>query len=514
MSSDILGASNTINRRGFLAGAAVGAGSLVVRPAFADSIAKKGGHLVLSLDGGNTNDTLDPATYISTFLYTVGYQWGNCLVEIGEKGELIPELAESWEPNSDATIWTFKTRKGVTFHNGKTFRAEDAIYSIDYHRGKKSTSPMAELFKPIVEIKNLGENEFRIELREPNADLPALLADYHMLIMPLDGDPRSGIGTGGYIIDKFEPGVRLQAHRNPDYWKPGRAHVDTIETLSINDATTRAAALQAGRIHLMNNPDPATVRLLQRSPNVTLVNIPSSGFYTMPMRCDTAPFNNKDVRLALKYALDRKEIVEKVLGGFAEVGNDHPISAHDPYFNPDIPQYTYDPDKAAFHIKKSGETEPVVLSMCNAAFAGGLDAAALYKEQARRAGIEIKIERVTDDGYWSDTWLKKPFFGGYWTGRPAPDIIFSMTSQSSAPWNEAKYVDDKFDKLLSEARGELKFEKRKEIYHTLQSMVHDDSGLIVPLFRNYLFATSKSVDGISRGAVFTGYRLAEQIYFV
>src|SRR5690606_6468850 len=132
------------------------------------------------------------------------------------------------------------------------------------------------------------------------AVLPYIMADYHLLIMPERSDPASGIGTGPFVIESCEPGVRTFATRNPTYGTEGRAHVAAVETLVLNDLTARTSALQTGAVHIVNRVDPKTVDLLKRSPNVEILAVPSAGHYLFPMRTDMAPFDNKDVRLALK----------------------------------------------------------------------------------------------------------------------------------------------------------------------------------------------------------------------
>src|SRR3546814_844581 len=135
-------------RREFMARAAVlgvsttVASSIAVRVAFAEDAPAAGGHLILGLDGASSTDSLDPATYPATYLYTVGFQWGNCLVEMDENNRAVPELVESWERNADATQWVFKIRKGVEFHNGKSLTAADVVHSINHHRGESSQSPV------------------------------------------------------------------------------------------------------------------------------------------------------------------------------------------------------------------------------------------------------------------------------------------------------------------------------------------------------------------------------------
>lgn len=508
-----------ITRRGFVGGAA----ALGVTTALSTTLAgrgaradepKKGGNLKLGIDGGESTDSLDPATYTATYLQTVGYCWGNNLVELDENAKAIPELAESWVAKAGAAEWVFSLRKGVQFHNGKEMTAADVVYSINHHRGEGSQSGAAGSLTSVTDVKASDTHEITISLDSGNADLPYLMSDYHLMIMPEGSDPSSGVGTGPFLIESFEPGVRALAKRNPNYWKEGRAHVDSVEVLVINDQTARTSALQTGAIHVMNRVDPKTVSLLERAPDVQIIDVPSAGHYCFPMRCDTAPFDNIDLRLALKYAIDREDMVAKILRGFGKIGNDQPVPSFDPFYSADVPQRPYDPDKAKFHFEKSGVGGPVQLFIADAAFTGAVDAAILYKEHAAKAGIVLDVQRSPDDGYWSDVWMNKPFCGSYWGGRPTADLMLSVAYKSDAAWNESFWKNAEFDKILLAARAELDEAKRKAMYHDLQTLVVNDGGEIIPMFNNFLFAASKSVAGISRSPVLTGLRMAEQIYFV
>jgi peptide/nickel transport system substrate-binding protein len=508
-----------VTRRAFMARAtALGvstalASSLAGNAAFAEETPQKGGDLKLGIDGAESTDSLDPATYTATYLQTVAFQWGNCLVEIDENAKIMPELAESWEPSADAKQWVFKIRKGVQFHNGKELTAADVVHSINHHRGESSQSGANGILQPITEVKATDTHQVTVALQAPSADLPYLMADYHLLIMPEGADPASGIGTGPFIVESFEPGVRIFSRRNANYWKDGRGHVESVEQLAINDLTARTSALQTGAVHVINRVDPKTVELLRRSPAVEIIDVPSGGHYTFPMRCDTAPFDNRDLRLALKYAIDRQDIVDKILRGHGKIGNDHPVAAFDPFYAADLSQHEYDPDKARHHFAKSGVDGPVTLSISDAAFTGAVDAALLFKEHAAKAGITLNVERTPEDGYWSDVWMKRPFCGSYWSGRPTADLILSVAYQSGAPWNEAFWRREDFDKLLIAARGELDTAKRKQMYHDLQMMIWEDGGEIIPMFNNFIFASRNNVKGMSRSPVFTGMRMAEQLYF-
>lgn len=506
-------------RREFMArAAALGvsttvASSLAAKATFAEEAPKTGGHLILGLDGASSTDSLDPATYPATYLYTVGFQWGNCLVEMDENNRAIPELAESWDRNADATRWVFKIRKGVEFHNGKSLTAADVVHSINHHRGENSQSAVKGIVETMTDVKVTDTHEVTVSLAEPNLDMPYLLSDYHILIMPEGSPPNAGIGTGGYVIESFEPGVRTLARRNQNYWKEGRAHVDTVETLAINDLAARTTAVQTGAAHFVNRIDPKTVSLLKRRPDIRIISVPTAGHNVFPMRCDTPPFDNKDLRIALKYAIDRQELVDKILQGYGKLGNDHPIPKFDPFFSADIPQHTYDPERAKHHFTKSGVSGPITLYIADAAFTGAVDAATLFKQQAAKAGIEIIVQRVPEDGYWSEVWMQKPFCGSYWVGRATADLMLSFGYQSDAAWNESFWRREDFDKLLKQARAEVDTSKRKQMYHDMQMMIWEDGGALIPMFNNFIFASQDRLAGLVPAPVMTGFRAAEQLYF-
>ena len=168
----------------------------------------------------------------------------------------------------------------------------------------------------------------------------------------------------------------------------------------------------------MNQCERKTFRLLERMPKVVGINVTGTTHYTIPMLTDTKPFDNNDVRLAMKYAIDREQMVKQVLRGYGSVGNDTPIAPMQRYFNKDLPQRKFDPDKAKFHLKKAGlEGRTFQLHTSDAAYPGAVDTAVLYKEQAAKAGINIDIVREPTDGYWSNVWMKKP--GASPSGEPS-----------------------------------------------------------------------------------------------
>lgn len=459
---------------------------------------KTGGHLKMGRGHGSTTDSLDPGTFENSFMTATGFLFGNHLVEVGPDGALRGEIAESWEPRNGGASWAFNLRAGVEFSNGKSVTTDDVIATFNYHRAEDSKSAAKGLLASVTNIKADG-NAVVFDLDKPNADFPYIVSDYHLVILPSEGgvvDATSGVGTGGYILETFEPGVRVLAKRNPNYFKSDAAFVDSVEMLSIIDLTARQNALLSGQVHIADRIDPKTVALLARAPNLYIKESTGYLHYTFPMRLDTAPFDNYDLRMALKYAVNKQEMLDKILLGHGTLGNDHPISPSVPYWA-DLPQRDFDPDKAAAHYKKSGHSGPIQLSASDAAFAGAVDAAQLIQASAGQAGIDIDVVREPTDGYWSNVWNKKGWCACYWGGRPTQDWMFSAAYTADTEWNDTAWRDtesaNRFNEVVSAARAELDDAKRAEQYKEAQMLIHDDGGAIVPMFANYIQGVSKSV---------------------
>jgi peptide/nickel transport system substrate-binding protein len=198
--------------------------------------------------------------------------------------------------------------------------------------------------------------------------------------------------------------------------------------------------------------------------------------------------------MALKLAMDRDEMLEKILRGYGSVGNDFPINEAYPLFTA-LEQRKFDPEKAAEYYKKSGHSGSILLRTSDVAFPGAVDAAALYQQSCAKAGIKIEIKREPGDGYWSQVWNKQPFSLSYWGGRATQDQMYSTAYISSADWNDTRWKRPEFDKMVIAARGELDQEKRKKMYADMGMMMRDEGGLIVPFFNQYIDATGKNVEG-------------------
>jgi peptide/nickel transport system substrate-binding protein len=481
---------------------------------------KSGGSARFGLPHGATTDSLDPGQYPDT-----GTQvpfWGsmsNGLTEVDATGNIVPDLAESMEPDDGASTWVFRLRRGLTFHDGRNVTADDVVASFRYHMGEDTKSAGKSLLEAVVDVKADGPDTVIFTLSGGSADFPYITSAYNFPIMPAsDGvvDWLSAIRTGPFVFESWDPGVRARLTRNPNYHKEGKPYFDDVEFITIADIAARTNALTTGDVDWIGRADLKTLDLLKRDPNIGISEVTGYGHYVMPMNVTIPPFDNVDVRLALKWAVDREEIAQKVFLGHATPGNDNPIAPSIKYAIDPQPRFSYDPEKAKFHLQKAGLSSlSVDLSVADAAFNGAVDAAVLYQEHARAAGIDINIVREPNDGYWDNIWLKKPWCASYWSGRPTQDWLFTSAYSADAAWNETYWNNPRFNELLVMARSETDETQRAAMYAEMQQLVHDDGGQVVLVFNNFVEAhsTKLAYSKVASNWEADGLKIAERWWF-
>ncbi len=512
--------SGRLDRRGFLKTTAAGAIAATLPMGGALAAPKRGGHLRVGKGHGNTSDTLNPGQWTNGYVIAMTFAKDGHLTEVLADGTIGPEVAESWEASEDAATWRVKLRKGMTFHSGKPVTVEDVAASIHFHRGEDSTSAAGPLVASIDEITTEGDDTIIFKLSGGNADFPFILSDYHLAILPAKDDSidwQSGDGCGAYVLKSFKPGISTNLERNPSHWRDSVGWFDSIEMLVLSDQNARTTALVSGEVEATDKLDLKTVDLLTRKPDLNIHSVAGPQYYSFAMDARQAPFDDNNVRQALKYGVNREEMVEKILFGYGSVGNDMPIGQNDAFYNAELEQTAYDPDKAKYYLKQAGlDSLKVDLSAADAAFAGAVDSAVLYQNSAKEAGIDINVVREPNDGYWSDVWMKKPFSAVYWGGRPVPDMMFSTAFACGAEWNDGFWCNERFDDLLITARAELDHDKRKDMYWEMQEIVSTDGSIVIPMFANYVFAANKQIsmpEMVASNFDMDGERWAERWWF-
>ena len=464
---------------------------------------QKGGTAVVAPEYAGAEETFDPTKMTNSTDIQRAYQVYNRLTNLDRDLNVVPNLATEWESADEAKVWTFKLREGVEFHDGKPFTAADVIYSINEHIKEGSESPSKPLLSPIVDMKADGDHVLVITLNSGNADFPVLMGhDYHTSVVAegwVDGDPVNG--TGPYRLSDFEPGRESITEKNANYWNEDAGHVDAFITQGIPDNAARGNALRSGDVDMTLRVEPRLASLMAQDANVNVVSTPSGSFFIWDMMCDRAPTSDLNVRMAMKHCVDRQYLVDNVLLGHGVVANDFPVNPGLPTYCRDIPQHDYDPDKAKFYWDKTGLSS-IELAVSNAGHANAVDSSVILQEQAAQAGIDITLNRVPDDGYWSHTWMQTPFNVSGWNSRPTADLILTIAHACGGSWNETAWCNERFDELLVMGRIETDPDKRLEIYCEACTLLHDDGGAFIPFFSNYVEGINARVQNFHGSSAF------------
>ena len=456
---------------------------------------KKGGSVRFASDLHGPSDTLDPQLFTSTIDYSRGRALYSSLTQFRDSIVPQPELAEEFESNADVTEWTFKLRKGVKFHDGTPLTADDVIWSLSRHTMEGSKSKAKTLVAGVKEWKKLDSHTVRAIMDAPNADLPAILATFHFKILKKDTtDFQNPVGSGPYRLKEFKPGVRSVHVRNDDYWRDA-ANFDEIQIFAITDSVARTNAMMAGDIQMMQALDPKQVKQVEKNQNVRVISTKSGAYMGICCMQNASPGNHWDFVQGMKALPRRKRVVRSILKKHGTVGNDHPINvAYGPDFCDELPVREHDLDKAKFHFKKAGissaelnvaEVAPGVTDMC-----------LTVQRDAQKAGLDLKIKKVPNDGYWGAVWMKTPLNVVTWNMRPTANIMLTLAFAPDAPWNDTLWKNARFGKILKEVRGVTDEAKRHEMYCELQRLAHEGSGMVIPAHRNYVDATAASIHGI------------------
>jgi peptide/nickel transport system substrate-binding protein len=473
----------------------------------------KGGALKAAGWSTSTADTLDPAKASLSTDYVRCCSFYNRLTVLDQSGAPQMELAESVE-SQDAQAWTVKLRKGVTVHDGKPLTAEDVIFSLKRHLDKAVGSKVAKIAAQMTGFKAVDKTTVEITLANPNADLPSILALHHFMIVANDTtDFSKGNGTGAFVREVFEPGVRSVGVRNKNYWKGG-PNLDSFEFLAITEDNARVNALLSGDIQLAAAINPRSIRLIEGKEGVALSKTTTGNYTDLNIRLDMVPGNKKDFVDGMKYLVNREQIVKSALRGFGVVGNDQPVSPANLFHNTDLKPKTFDPEKAKFLFQKAGVLGQAIPVVASEAAGSSIDMAVIVQAAGAEIGMKLDVQRVPSDGYWSNYWLKAPIHFGNINPRPTPDILFSLLYASDAPWNESQFKSEKFDKMLVEARGLLDQTRRKQIYNDMQILIAEEAGTIIPAYISNVDAISSKLKGLEANPLggMMGYAFAEYVW--
>jgi peptide/nickel transport system substrate-binding protein len=425
---------------------------------------------------GSASD-VDPASRGRVF--TITEKIMSRLVRPGLDGKPAPDLALSWSSNATATEWTFKLREGVKFHTGQPFTAADVVYSMQRVQDPKLNSPVRATISMVKTIEAVDAKTVKFVLTAPFADMPLVLTDYRLMIIPVNsGDTIkvTGTGTGPFKLEKLDAQGTSILVANPNYFE-GPPAIARMEIIGIPDAQARFQALLGKQIDMIQGINRQQRQLLERSGGFAFQEVPTGNWRGIVFRTDMKPYDDPRVRRAIRLAVDRKAMVELAAGGAGVIGCDTPVGPKDQYRSPrtcaqDIPRAKALLAEAGF---PNGIDLEIPVSTLQPEWPAMAEA---FQQQVAAAGIRAKIVQVPTDGYFDQIWMKRPVSMTRWNDRPA-DGVLNEVYRGGARWNESFLKDAKFDAMLDAARTELNFEKRKARYIEAQDYLWENTGTLV-----------------------------------
>jgi peptide/nickel transport system substrate-binding protein len=515
----LLSGAVALDRRQFLrgiaaGGAAVGAGGLIAACSSSSTTShantpiqtpKRGGDLKVGLAGSDGADTLDPhnqVTYLDGARALALYQ---SLAQLNNQAQMELVLAEEITPNTPSE-WIVRLRQGVTFHDGKPLTAQDVIWTFRRIKtgnnggpfpGGSSLGPM-----DLNGLKALDSRTVKVPFTIPYASFYDQLSYwYFQEILPDGFDPaaKNAIpnGTGPFKYQSFTPEQRSVFVRNPNYWVSGQPYVDSLTIIDFPDTTSLQDALTTGVIDAAGGFDGPQLAALGTVSGVNTLASHTGAITPFTMRVDQPPFNDVNVRQALRLLVDRPQLIDSALDGYGVAASDV-FSPYDPDFNPAL-RREQDIPKAKYLLKQAGHENLTVALVTSAAATGMVAMATVLQEQAQAAGVTINLKNVSDATFFGKNYLSWTFSQDYYGYSPyLAQVAQSMLPAS--PFNETHTDSSVLNSLYNEANATLDASKRKQIEYEMQLYDFNEGGYIIPAYIDSLDAYTTKLAGYSPAA--------------
>ena len=521
------GITGSTTRRNFLATlgagtAALGAGSLLTACGGASSPATKpsaaagkpvrGGTLRVGLTGGASTDTLYPLAQVTPPDLARSPQLFNSLIEFDSDARLVLTLAEEMTPNSDATEWIIRVKKGIEFHNGKPLGADDVIFTFQQCLNPKSPAPSAALLVPVdlSGIKKMDQYTVRLPCKTPFSSLPQMIQNYNMPIMPVGFDRNHPVGTGPFEYVSFTPGLTSYFKRNPNYWEAGLPYLDGVTITDYADETSMTNALLSGQENAIGAISVDSVPAVQ-SGRQTIVYSDAGGITPFTMRVDSPPFNDVRVRQAMRLIVDRHQMRELVFGGHGLLGHDV-TSPFDPAYEPTAFTREQDIPQAKHLLKAAGREDLTVDLVTSSIEQGTVLAAQVFAQQAKAAGVTVNLSMLPTTTFYGPNYLKWVFAQDFYYYSP---YMLQVTDAflPTSPYNEPHFDDSHYNALYKAANASTKQSALIDIEHEMMLIDYEQGGYIIPYFVPTIDAHHPNLQGVETSRTGAALRNFEFKYF-
>jgi peptide/nickel transport system substrate-binding protein len=437
---------------------------------------------------------------------------GEFLTWTNSKFEVKPWLASSWKPNKALTVWTFQLRRGVKFHNGKTMNADDVVASFKQYLSVKGSEALGALPPSMIGpegVVKTGPYTVQFRLKQPNNAFPYLVSQttYQAIIQPAaiaarpDTWVSSGmIGTGPFRL-KSQNKQRAELVRFNNYWG-GRPPLDGVVITFYTDPAPMVLALRAGQLDVVVQMSPQQARAFKNSSKYKVYTVPVSSHNMFGMRVDREPFRDARVRRAVALALNRPDIINRVLLGAGALGDDTPFFPGFASTDPSIQQRKQNVELAKALLKAAGKEDLKFTITTHNQF-DVPDYAAAVQAAGRQAGIDINLDVMTYDDYYAAVgggdynsttpWLNATATITEYGARGVPNLYLTAAYMTNGVWNASKYANSTFDAEARRYLASADVASQRKATKKMAGILLRDTPVITAYFLAFTGASSSKV---------------------
>jgi peptide/nickel transport system substrate-binding protein len=431
------------------------------------------------------------------------------LTKTGYDNVTRPYLLEKWEPSDDLKTWTLYLRKGVKWHNGRAFAADDVVWNFKQVLDPANGSSMIGLLKGYLmndkgtalwdanAIEKVDDHTVRLNCKEAQLAVPEHLFHYPFLILdPAEGGQfRAGSnGTGPFQLVEHDVGRKSVFKARSDYWGEG-PYVDTLEFVDLGgDPAADLAALESRQVDGLFGAGPNTLHGLKAIDHAQMYQVVTAETAVVRGKVAVKPFQDPRVRKALRLAVDPEKIMKISVGSLGLPGEHHHVCPVHPEYAK-LPPMSRDVAQARSLLADAGYPNGLDLQIaCASDVPWQIIGVEAMVHQWEEAGIRVKINSMPSASYW-DVWDKVPFGYTLWYHRPLGIMVLGLAYRSGAPWNESGYANPEFDRLLNQAEGTLDLDKRRQVIAQICKIMQEDGPIVQTVWRSVFTFYDKRVKG-------------------
>ena len=473
------------------------------------SSGKKGG--TLRVAGVTPAAAVNPLTVADAGGLLMLNQTGEFLIfDSNLKLALQPMLALSWKPNSDGSVWTFKLRPGVKFHNGNPMTADDVVYTFKQLSDPKVASNALSTFTGVLTpagVKKVDSTTVEFHLESPNGNFPYLVSsdNYNAIIVPNGTDfgkwQKTFMGTGAFKLSSYTQGNGATFVANPDYW--GTKALLSGTSFKFYDAQQpMILGLQGGDVDVIAQFVPAGATQLLNSSTYKIIHLKAANHRELSLRNDQPPFNDAKVRQAVAYSLDRTGMVAALLSGKGTVANDYPFGPRFPSTDTTVPQRTQNINMAKQLLQQAGHSS-INATLFTEQYQEIPQLAQAIQQNAKQAGININLKVETQTNYYgkatygNSDWLDGQMSLVDYGDRGVPNVYLVAPLTSKGPWNAAHFKNSQYDSLVKQYVAALDLQTQKTVAGKIQRLLLQETPIVIPYWIDGLTASTPSISGLN-----------------